>query len=95
MLEPFSTWGFVGIITQGYFSSKYGLKKTIGTILVLTAILMAIFKVFVGTDWIILSLVYWDLVFKEALLACTQFQHVYTQPNSELQALVGQLVLVD
>ncbi|NBB29766.1 MFS transporter [Cellulophaga sp. BC115SP] len=50
----FNLGAFVGIITQGYFSSKYGLKKTIGTILVLTAILMAIFKVFVGTDWILL-----------------------------------------
>jgi MFS family permease len=49
----FNLGAFIGIITQGYFSSKYGLKKTIGTILVLTAILMAIFKVFVGTDWII------------------------------------------
>ncbi|MDI9861720.1 MFS transporter [Flectobacillus roseus] len=50
----FNLGAFVGIITQGYFSSKYGLKKTIGTILLLTAILMAIFKVFVGTDWILL-----------------------------------------
>jgi hypothetical protein len=38
-----------------------------------------------------LSLVYWDLVFKEALLACTQFQHVYTQPNSEPQALAWSI----
>jgi hypothetical protein len=50
----FNLGAFLGIITQGYFSSKYGLKKTIGTILMLTAILMAIFKVFVGTDGIII-----------------------------------------
>ncbi|HEY1054569.1 MAG TPA: MFS transporter, partial [Emticicia sp.] len=41
------------IMTQGYFSSRYGLKKTIGTILILTGILMAIFKIFIGSDAIL------------------------------------------
>jgi MFS transporter, AAHS family, 4-hydroxybenzoate transporter len=38
-----------GIVTQGYFSSKFGLKKTIGIFLILTATLMAIFNFFIGS----------------------------------------------
>lgn len=50
----FNIGAFFGIVTQGYFSSKYGLKKTIGVILILTAALMACFGFFVGSDLILL-----------------------------------------
>ncbi len=50
----FNCGAFVGIVTQGYFSSKYGLKKTIGTILILTGVLMAGFKMFMGSDILLL-----------------------------------------
>ena len=49
----FNVGAFFGIVTQGYFSSKYGLKKTIGVILALTAVLMASFGLFVGSDLIL------------------------------------------
>ncbi|GAB3505735.1 aromatic acid/H+ symport family MFS transporter [Emticicia fontis] len=49
----FNVGAWFGIMTQGYFSSRYGLKKTIGTILILTGILMAIFKIFIGSDAIL------------------------------------------
>lgn len=50
----FNIGAFFGIVTQGYFSSKYGLKKTIGVILILTAALMASFGLFVGSDFLLL-----------------------------------------
>ncbi len=50
----FNIGAFFGIVTQGYFSSKFGLKKTIGIILILTAILMACFRFFIGSDIIII-----------------------------------------
>jgi len=50
----FNVGAFFGITTQGYFSSKIGLKKTIGTILILTAILMGIFDFFIGTNLLLL-----------------------------------------
>jgi len=50
----FNIGAFFGIVTQGYFSSKFGLKKTIGIILILTAILMACFRFFIGSDVILL-----------------------------------------
>lgn len=50
----FNVGAFFGIVTQGYFSSRYGLKKTIGIILILTAVLMACFGLFVGSDFILL-----------------------------------------
>ncbi|MCP9757150.1 MFS transporter [Lacihabitans sp. CCS-44] len=50
----FNIGAFFGIVTQGYFSSKFGLKKTIGIILILTAVLMACFRFFVGSDIILL-----------------------------------------
>lgn len=46
----FNLGAFVGIITQGYFSSLYGLKRTIGIFLLLTAGLMAIFGLFSGSS---------------------------------------------
>lgn len=50
----FNMGAFLGIITQGYLSSKFGLKKTIGGFLILTAILMATFGYFSGSDVILL-----------------------------------------
>jgi MFS transporter, AAHS family, 4-hydroxybenzoate transporter len=52
----FNIGAFFGIITQGYFSSKFGLKRTIGVIFIFTAILMASFGLFVGSDFILLIL---------------------------------------
>lgn len=49
----FNAGAWFGIMTQGYFSSKYGLKRTIGVIFILTAVLMAIFKVFIGSNAIL------------------------------------------
>jgi benzoate transport len=57
----FNVGAFFGIILQGYFSSKIGLKKTISIFLFLTFLLMASFKLFVGTD--ILLLIYFLLGF--------------------------------
>jgi len=50
----FNVGAFFGIVTQGYFSNHYGLKKTIGVILILTGVLMACFGLFVGSDVILL-----------------------------------------
>lgn len=49
----FNVGAWFGIMTQGYFSGKYGLKKTIGIILILTGILMALFRIFIGTNAIL------------------------------------------
>ena len=57
----FNVGAFFGIVLQGYFSSKIGLKKTISFFLLLTFLLMMSFKLFVGTD--ILLLVYFLLGF--------------------------------
>jgi len=52
----FNLGAFFGIVTQGYLSSKFGLKKTLGIILVLTGLLMASFGLFIGSDWILFIL---------------------------------------
>lgn len=52
----FNVGAFFGIITQGYFSSKYGLKKTIGVILIITAVLMASFGLFIGSSLLLFIL---------------------------------------
>ena len=57
----FNVGAFFGIVLQGYFSSKIGLKKTISFFLLLTFLLMASFKLFIGTD--ILLFVYFLLGF--------------------------------
>lgn len=46
----FNMGAFVGIVVQGYFSSIYGLKKTIGIFLLMTAVLMSIFGLFSGSS---------------------------------------------
>lgn len=50
----FNGGAFIGIVTQGYFSSRYGLKRTIGIFLILTAIFMACFKFFMGSGILLL-----------------------------------------
>ena len=57
----FNVGAFFGIVLQGYFSSKIGLKKTISIFLLLTFLLMASFKIFIGTD--VLLLIYFLLGF--------------------------------
>lgn len=46
----FNVGAFFGIVTQGYFSSRIGLKKTIGIFLIMTGVLMAVFTVFTGSS---------------------------------------------
>ncbi|QJD79988.1 MFS transporter [Spirosoma rhododendri] len=46
----FNGGAFVGVLTQGYCSSRFGLKKTIGTFLIITAVLMASFRFFIGSN---------------------------------------------
>jgi MFS transporter, AAHS family, 4-hydroxybenzoate transporter len=55
----FNLGAFCGIISQGYFSSKFGLTKTISAYLVFTAILMLIFGYFHGS---ILVLILFGLI---------------------------------
>jgi MFS transporter, AAHS family, 4-hydroxybenzoate transporter len=45
----FNLGAFVGILTQGFLSSRFGLRRTIFGFLVMTAILMAIFGFFTGS----------------------------------------------
>ncbi|MFK8164606.1 MAG: MFS transporter [Lewinella sp.] len=52
----FNLGSFLGIITQGYFSSRYGLKRTISLFFILTAILMAVFRLFIGSDALLVLL---------------------------------------
>jgi AAHS family 4-hydroxybenzoate transporter-like MFS transporter len=49
----FNMGAFVGIVVQGYFSSIYGLKKTIGIFLLMTAVLMAVFGFFSGSSFLL------------------------------------------
>jgi AAHS family 4-hydroxybenzoate transporter-like MFS transporter len=49
----FNLGAIVGIPIQGYFSSKFGLKKTIGILLIITAIFLAIFGWFKGSNLIL------------------------------------------
>ncbi|MFM1879251.1 MAG: hypothetical protein RLZZ241_2117 [Bacteroidota bacterium] len=46
----FNGGAWLGIISQGYFSSRVGLKKTIAVYLILTGLLMVVFRWFLGTD---------------------------------------------
>jgi MFS transporter, AAHS family, 4-hydroxybenzoate transporter len=50
----FNIGAFFGICVQGYFSSRFGLKKTIGVFLILTALLMATFKFYLGSKLLLL-----------------------------------------
>ena len=46
----FNLGAFFGIMTQGYLSSQFGLRRTIFSFLAATAVLMAIFGFFKGSD---------------------------------------------
>jgi MFS transporter, AAHS family, 4-hydroxybenzoate transporter len=50
----FNLGAFFGIISQGYFSSKFGLTKTISVYLIFAAILMLIFGYFHGSIWVLI-----------------------------------------
>lgn len=50
----FNVGAFFGIVTQGYFSSRFGLKKTIGVFLIMTGVLMAGFSLFFGSSALLL-----------------------------------------
>lgn len=46
----FNLGAFFGIISQGYISSRMGLKRTVALFLGITGILMATFKMFIGSN---------------------------------------------
>ncbi len=50
----FNSGAFFGIITQGYFSSRFGLKRTIGVFFIFTALLMALFRIFLDSNILLL-----------------------------------------
>ncbi len=50
----FNIGAFFGIVTLGYFSSKFGLKKIISIFLILTFIIMTQIQYFFGSDWMLL-----------------------------------------
>ena len=49
----FNIGAFFGIVTQGYFSSKFGLKKIISLFLIVTCIIMTQIQHFFGSDWML------------------------------------------
>ncbi|WP_247236686.1 MFS transporter [Telluribacter sp. SYSU D00476] len=55
----FNMGSFAGILTQGYLSGKFGLRKVIGTFLIMTALLMFTFSAFSGS---VLVLVLFGLI---------------------------------
>ena len=52
----FNLGAIVGIPVQGYFSSRFGLKKSIGTLLLITGVLLGIFGLFSGSNLILVVL---------------------------------------
>ena len=50
----FNLGAFFGIITQGYFSTKFGLKKTIFCFLLLTSVIMMQIDFFIGTNFMLI-----------------------------------------
>ena len=50
----FNIGAFFGIVTQGYFSSKFGLKKIISIFLIVTCVIMTQIQHFFGSDWMLL-----------------------------------------
>ena len=52
----FNTGAIVGVPLQGYLSSRFGLKKTIGTIFLLTALLLLTFRFFIHSEFILFIL---------------------------------------
>jgi MFS family permease len=52
----FNTGAIVGIPVQGYLSSRIGLKKTIGGILLITAAMLATFQFFIHSSYVLVIL---------------------------------------
>ena len=52
----FNTGAIVGIPVQGYLSSRIGLKKTIGGILLITAVMLAVFQFFIHSQYVLVIL---------------------------------------
>jgi AAHS family 4-hydroxybenzoate transporter-like MFS transporter len=50
----FNVGAFFGITTQGYFSSRFGLKRTIGLFLIMTGVVMVAFQLFMGSSTLLL-----------------------------------------
>ena len=50
----FNAGAMIGVISQGYFSSRFGLKKTICAYLVLNALFLIVFRFFIGADLLLL-----------------------------------------
>ena len=50
----FNVGAWFGIVTQGYLSSKFGLKKTIATFLLFTTVLMLCFGLFISSNLLLL-----------------------------------------
>jgi AAHS family 4-hydroxybenzoate transporter-like MFS transporter len=50
----FNIGAFFGIVLQGYCSSKFGLKRTISIFFLIAAVLMLVFKIFIGSDWLLI-----------------------------------------
>ncbi len=50
----FNVGAFFGIVIQGYISTRFGLKKTLGIYLVMTGLLMACFGLFISSDVLLL-----------------------------------------
>jgi MFS family permease len=52
----FNLGAIIGIPVQGYFSLRYGLTKTIGVLLFITAVLLGVFGLFSGSNLILIVL---------------------------------------
>jgi benzoate transport len=50
----FNAGAILGVISQGYFSSRSGLKKTICVYMILNAVLLVTFSFFIGSDLLLL-----------------------------------------
>ncbi|MCX6215881.1 MFS transporter [Spirosoma sp.] len=50
----FNVGAFFGITAQGYLSSRFGLKRTIGLFLIMTGVVMAAFQLFMGSSTLLL-----------------------------------------
>ena len=50
----FNGGAFLGIVTQGFFSSRFGLRQTIGVFFIASALLMFAFQFLLGSDFLLL-----------------------------------------
>ncbi len=49
----FNVGAIIGIWVQGYFSSRYSLKRTIGVLLLFTGVLMITFRLYLGSNFVL------------------------------------------